>query len=223
MSDPQPNSKPRKGCLFYGCLTLGILSLAVLIGGGIGMYVVYRQVTAVVEEFASTEPMELPKVRYTEIDQEQFDKRLKIFAGGLAEGKPTVPLVLKGQDLNMLLASSDDLQALAEGLRVSVEGDEIKGMISLQLGDIGSPFFRDRYLNGEASFKVSLQDGQLAVSPSEIVVNGKAIPQSQLDKLREFNLVDAINQDPDVMETLNRLDVIEVKDGTVKVIPREQE
>lgn len=224
MSNQQTQpQKPKKGCLFYGCLTLAILSLAVLVGGGLGLYFLYQKAEAFVHQYAAAEPMELPDVRYTDIDMEQFESRLTIFADGLAEGKPTVPLVLKGEDLNMLLASSADLKAFSDGVRVKVEGDEIKGQVSLKLGDLGAPFFKDRYLNGEASFNVSLVDGRLAVSPSKIVVNDQPMPEEYLSALRQQNLAESVNQNPDAMETLQKLESIEVKDGAVRVVPKSSE
>lgn len=216
---PQP-PKPRKGCLFYGCLALAILSFAVLVGGGLGLYFLYQKANAFVEEYAASEPMELPKLRYTQIEKEQFDERVRIFADGLAQGKPTVPLVLKGEDLNMLLASSPELKTLSDGVRLKVEGDEVKGVVSLKLGDLGAPFFKDRYLNGEAWFKVVLADGRLTVSPSKIVVNGKQLPENYLAAIRQHNFAESANQDPEVLKTLNKLSTIEVKDGTVKVVPK---
>lgn len=224
MNDPQPPRPPRrKGCLFYGCLTLAILSLAVLVGGGLGLYFLYQKAEAFVDEYAGTEPMELPAVRYTEQDREGLEERVHIFADALAEGKPTVPLVLKGEDLNMLLASSADLKALADGVRLQVEGDEVQGMVSLKLGDLGAPFFKDRYLNGEASFNVSLADGRLTVSPSKVVVNGKALPEEYLAAIRQQNFAESVNQNPEVMKTLEKLETIEVKDGVVKVVPKSAE
>lgn len=209
--------------MFYGCLTLAVLFVAVLIGGGLGSYILYKKAQAFVEEYAAAEPMDLPAVRYTATDMERFEERMRIFSDGLAQGKPTVPLVLKGEDLNMLLASSADLKVLSDGVRLQVEGDEVKGMVSLKLGDLGAPFFRDRYLNGEISFNVSLVDGRLTVSPSEILVNDKPVPEEYLAAIRQQNLAESANQDPALTETLDRLDTIEVRDGTVRVVPKSVE
>ena len=223
MTAQPPIQKPKKGCLFYGCLTLVVLSLAVLVGGGLGLYLLYQKAEAFVEQYASTEPAPLPEVRYTQDDQQLFDERLKIFAGGLAEGKPTVPLVLKGEDLNMLLAASEDLAVLAQGVRMKVEGDELKGSVSLKLGDLGAPFYKDRYINGEASFRVSLAEGRLTVSPTQIVVNERPIPEDVLKAIREHNFAEGANQNPEFARTLDQLDSIEIKDGTVKVVPKSVE
>ncbi|MCU0772665.1 MAG: hypothetical protein MUE94_12990 [Verrucomicrobia bacterium] len=215
-----PSPRRRKGCFFYGCLTLAILSLAVLVGGGLGLYLLYHKVEAFVEQYAAPQPMELPAVRYTQADQEMFQERLKIFADGLAQGKPTVPLVLKGEDLNMLLASSADLKAFSDGIRLKVEGDEVKGLVSLKLGDLGAPFFKDRYLNGEASFQVSLAGGRLTVSPTEIRVNDKPLPEEYLKAIRDHNFAESANQNPDFANTLGQLDSIQVQEGAVKVVPK---
>lgn len=219
---PQP-PKPRKGCLFYGCLTLAVLSLAVLVGGGLGLYFLYQKVEALVETHAAAGPMELPPAHYTAVDQQQFDARLDAFVAGMDEGKPTVPLVLRGEDLNMLLASSPDLKALANGIRARVEGDEIRGLVSLKLGDLGAPFFKDRYLNGEAAFKVAFTNGMLRVTASELRVNGKALPEEYLAALREHNLAEGVNQNPEVSQTLEKIASIEVKDGAVQVAPKTAE
>ncbi len=217
---PLQPEKRRKGCLFYGCLTLVILCLAVLVGGGLGLYLLYQKAEAVAEKYAATEPMELPQVHYTQVDQDLFQERLKTFADGLAQGKPTVPLTLQGEDLNLLLASSPDLKVLSEGVRLKVEGDEVKGLVSLRLGDLGFPFFKDRYINGEISFQVSLADSRLTVSPREIRVNDKPLPGEYLAAIRQHNFAESANQNPDLKQTLDQIESIEVKDGVVKVAPK---
>jgi len=221
MNEQQQPQKPRKGCLFYGCLTVAIISLAALIGLGIGGYVLYKKAGELVVQYTGAEPMELPPTRYTPVEEEQFRARLDAFAKGLAAGEPSVPLVLKGEDLNMLLASNPDLATFAKGVRLKVEGDEIHGIVSLKLGDLGAPFFRDRYLNGEASFQVELEDGRLSVRPSRIVVNGEPLPAESLAALREQNLAEGVNQNANLQATLKKLERIEIRDGAVRVVPKD--
>jgi len=220
MNESPPTQKPKKGCLFYGCLTLAILSLAVLVGGGLGLYLLYQKAEAFVNEYSSTDPVTLPEVGYTQDDLGAFEARLEGFAQGLGTDAPAVPLVLKGEDLNMLLALDPELKVFADGLRVSVEGDEIQGRMSMKLGDLGAPFFRERYLNGEASFKVSLENGRLTVSPSQIVVNGRPMPDQYLEGTRSQNFAESFNQDPDVQSTFEKLDTITVTNDTVIVVPK---
>jgi hypothetical protein len=195
----------------------------VLIGGGFGLYLLYQKAQVFVEQYAAAEPMELPAVKFTAGDLAQFKERLQAFGQGLEQNQPGAPLELKGNDLNMLLASSDDLKALSKGLRLQVEGDEVNGMVSLKLGDLGAPFFKDRYLNGEASFKVSLSEGRLTVVPTRVMVNDKALPEEYLNAIRQQNLAESANQNPGVAQTLERLQSIEVKDGTVRVLPKTPE
>jgi hypothetical protein len=223
MTVAPPMEKRKKGCLFYGCLTIAILSLAVLIGGGVGMYFLYQKAEAFVDQWGSPEPMELPEVRYTDTEMEQFEERLRIFSEGLAEGKPTVPLTLKGEDLNMLLASSDGLERVSKGIRARVEGDQVKGQVSLKLGDLGAPFFKDRYMNGEVAFKVSLAEGQLIVHVTEVVVNGEALPEEYLAPLKKENLAQGVTQNPELTETLKKLESIDVDNNVIRVVPKPSE
>lgn len=222
MNQPPPQ-KPRKGCLFYGCLTAAILAVALLVGGGIGVYVLKKKVDAFVTQYAATEPQELPALRYTDADLEQFKERLKVFTDGLRAGKPTEPLVLKGEDLNMLLAASPDLKKFADGVRLSVDGEQIRGKVSLKLGDLGAPFYQDRYLNGEVAIKASLQDGKLKVAPTEILVNGKALPDEFMSSIRDQNFAEGADQNPEFKASLDKLDAIEVSDGAIQVVPKPTE
>lgn len=222
MTDQSP-PRPRKGCLFYGCLILVALFLAMVAGLSIGGYFVYKKAEAFVDQYAAMEPVELSQLQYTEEQTDDFKERMRVFIDGLGEGMSTAPLVLQGEDLNMLLASSSNLKTWADGVRLSVEGNEVKGQISLRLGDLGAPFFKDRYFNGTASFKVSIEEGELIVSPSSISVNGNVLPDQYMAEMREQNLAVGISQDPDLAPTLEQLESIEVKDGTVTVFPMSDE
>ena len=193
-----------------------VLFLAVLLMGYLG----YRAMTGFVDQYTDSDPVELPPLEVTEVQKEQMQLRLKAFADGLREGKTTVPLVLRGDDLNVLLASSQDLQSLAERMRVRVEGNQVTGQVSMKLGDLGSPFFKDRYINGTASFRVSLQSSNLMVSPTDIRVNGKPLPDKYLTAMQSQNLAQSFNQDPELRSALEKLDTIEVEEGALKVVPK---
>lgn len=219
MTTPIPSQKPKKGCLFYGCLTIAILSLAVLVGGGLGMFLLYKKAESFVDQWASLEPMELPAVHYTEADREQFEARLKTFIDGLGQEGSPATLTLQGEDLNMLLASAKNGSTLTERVRARVEGNQVRGHVSVQLGDLQAPFFRDRYVNGEVALTVSLQNGRLIVQVAELVVNGTPLPEEYLAPLREQNVAEALAQDPDLTQILEKLSQIVVTNDTVQLVP----
>ncbi len=216
----QPPMPPRqtqgRGCLFYGCLTLIVLFVVVGFTGYLG----YRKLSSFVDQFASKEPMELAPVHFTEEQKARMQLRLREFADGLQTGAPGKPLTFDGDDLNLLLASSEKFRRLADHVRLRIEDGEVKGQVSLRFGDLGAPVFQDRYLNGEGSFKVSLREGHLVVSPSEMSVNGKPLPEKYLAAIQQENLAQAANDDPDVAATLEKLETIEVEESALKVVPK---
>ena len=88
----------------------------------------------------------------------------------------------------------------------SVEGEKIKGQVSIPLSnimDIG--MLRGRYLNGEAEFKASLSDGVLVVVLDSIEVNGKHLPEEAMSNLRQQNLAKDVYKNPDNAEMIRRI------------------
>ena len=65
------------------------------------------------------------------------------------------------------LANNPDLRTLKDRLYLTIEGDQVKGQISVPLAELGSvpgmSGLKGRYLNGSATLKVSLNDGALDV------------------------------------------------------------
>ena len=57
----EPKRQPR-GCLFYGCLTAGIVGLLALVFIGLAVLSMYRAYSQLVAQYTSTAPMELPRV-----------------------------------------------------------------------------------------------------------------------------------------------------------------
>jgi hypothetical protein len=183
-------------------------------------YVGYRKLSTFVDQFASQEPMPLAPLNFTEEQKGRMQLRLREFAEGLRTGHPEKPLVFDGEDLNLLLHSSEQFRRLADHVRLRIENGEVKGQISLRFGDLGAPVFPDRYLNGEGSFKVSLREGRLIVSPSELTVNGKPLPEKYLAAMQQENLAQAANDSPEFSTTLEKLESIEVEGSTLKVVPK---
>ena len=54
-------------------------------------------------------------------------------------------------------------------------GDQVKGQVSIPLTDLGW-LGKGRYLNGDATFNVSLESGVLIVTAREVRVKGQTAP-----------------------------------------------
>ncbi len=65
-------------------------------------------------------------------------------------GTASEPLVLSSDDLNALIEDKPEMKGK---IYVTVEGDEVKGRVSIPLGELGLPMVKGRYLNGKADLK----------------------------------------------------------------------
>jgi hypothetical protein len=210
---PESQQPPRqRGCFFYGCIIASILLVLALILIGVGGYLLYRMVNGWVDEYTATAPRDLPKVEMPDPERKALKDRVEAFRKAVDEGKSVEPLVLTSNDLNALIAEEPDLQGK---VYVKVEGDELKGQISIPLEKLGLPMFKGRYLNGEADLKASFNNGILIVTLDSLEVNGKHLPDEFMTNLRQQNLAKDAYKDPKNAEMLRKVESMAIKDGKI--------
>ena len=217
MPDPTTTPPPRKGrgCLFYGCLTCVVLLLIMAVLAVVAIRFVKNQVNA----YTDSQPMKLPSVEMTDAEFQQLDQRVKAFGDAMEKGKPAEPLILAERDINALIVKAANLKELADKVYVSVNGNEVKGQVSIPLSRLGW-LGKGRYLNGEATFNVSLENGMLMVTAREIKVKGKPLPESFMSQLRHENLAKEASKDPKNAEAIRKLDSIQVQESQVLIKAR---
>ena len=209
---PAPKSR---GCLFYGCLTSVLL---LLIAGLLGFLAV-RFVRNKINSYTEAQPLKLPTTKMTDADFQILQQRVKTFGGGLEQGKGLEPLIFTEDDLNALLARSAETKALANKVYVSLSGNEVKGLVSIPLSGLGW-LGKGRYLNGNATFKVSLENGVLIVTAEQIQVKGLAVPETVMSQLRRENLAKEAYQDPKNAAAIRKVESIRVENSQVTVKAR---
>jgi hypothetical protein len=222
---PEPYQPPRQhGCFFYGCIIASVLAALILIAVGLLLYVAYRGFGQLVDQYTSTVPQELPKVEMPPETRQSLEERVSAFRKAIDGGEPLEPLVLTGDDLNALI----ERDSLWKGkIYVTIEGDKVKGKVSIPLEQISSVFetigiglLRGRYLNGEVELKASLNDGVLFVAFDSIEVNGKRLPEEVMSDLRRQNLAKDAYENPKNVEMIRKFESIVIKDGKLVITPR---
>jgi len=209
----QYEAPPRQhGCFFYGCIIASVLAVLMLILVGIAIFVGYRMVAQAIDQYTSTTPRELPKVEMPEEQVKAVKARFDAFREAVNAGTPIEPLVLTSDDLNALISQNEDLRGK---VYIKVEGDEVKGTVSIPLDVFKIGMVRGRYLNGEAELKASLKDGVLIVTLDSIEVNGQKPSEQILQGLRQENLAKDAYKDPKNAEMIRKLESLEIKDGKI--------
>jgi hypothetical protein len=218
MTDPTMSAPPpkRRGCLFYGCLTCVVLALLTGLLAFLGVRALKNKIYA----WTDSQPMQLPKVEMSDAEYDSLEQRVASFGDAMEQGKPVEPLILTERDLNALMVRSAQAKELADKVYLTLAGSQVKGQVSIPLSGLGW-FGKGRYLNGEAIFDVSLENGVLLVTAREIQVKGKPLPESVMKKLRQENLAKDIYRNPENAEALRKLDSIHVEDDRAIIKARE--
>ena len=201
----------KRGCFFYGCLSSIIFSLVVVLLGYLG----FRYVRDRVLEYTETKPALIEVAEVTPAQFDALQKRLAAFTDGLKDQKVAQELRLSAGDLNALIANEPSLKELKGKLFVMIDGDRIQGKVSWPLDNFGPLKLKGRFLNGVATFKASLENGQLQVMIDDLEVNGKSLPAQLRAKLKNQNLAQDAQRDPKTAEAIQKFESIQVKDGAV--------
>jgi hypothetical protein len=209
-------AKPRRGCLFYGCISGTACLLIILIGFLLGLY----QLKRMLNFYTDSHPTPLPSVQMSPAEVEQLKMRIDNFQDAVRTGRPTPPLTLTSDEINAFIQTDTNFARLKGKLYLTIDGNRLKGQVSVPLDDLGLRIFRGRYLNGMGIFAVSLQKGNLVVTPDILVVKGKPLPGVYMDKIRSQNLAESLNNNPRASVGLNRLQEIHVSDGRLVLLPK---
>ena len=180
-------------------------------------------VRKMVNNFTDNKPMELPTLQMSKAEIDQVKQRFEAFQQEVREQRATKPLVLTADDINALIASGSEPQSLKGKLYVSLEGDQVKGEVSVPLQEVGLSMFRGRYLNGRATFNLGFRDSVLIVTPRTLIVKGTPVPEVYMQEIRKQNFAASLTNEPTAVAVLKGLQDVQVKDGKVVIVPREQQ
>ena len=205
------NSKGR-GCLFYGCLTL----LVVFLAGAIAMYFAGRYVYKKAVSYTSTAPAALPKTEMPAEKLAELQQRVTAFGDALKDQKTSQAISLTADELNALFANDPSFKDFKDKFHVAVDGNKIKGSLSLPLKGIGWGL-DDRYLNGAATLKVALSNGQLIVNLDALEVNGQPVSESFMTNVRLKNLAQDAMNNPQNAAAIRKFESIEVEGGKITI------
>src|SRR3989442_1751990 len=218
-----PASQPakRRGCFFYGCITVLVIIVLIGIAGFFAIRYGLNKFTAFVEQYTDTTPMTLPTIPMSSADYQQLDKRVTAFADAVNARKATPPLVLTGDEINALIANNPAWKGIKGKVYVTIEADQIRGKVSIPMDDLaqapGLSRLKGRYLNGSAGFKVSLANGVLVVTIQSLEAKGQSPSPPIMTQLQSMNFAQNSAQDPKTQDMIGRLETIEVKDGTITI------
>jgi hypothetical protein len=212
-------NKKSNFALYLGIGCLGMVVLAVICVAIIGFGVQYA-ITSTVEAYTDDTPIEIPQVEISMADFDALSARVDEFKRATEVGDSDTPLVLSADDINAIMQRHPDWDGVGEYAYVSIDGETVSATVSIPVDTLMEGFMEGKYMNGSAGFNVLLRNGRLFVMLDTLTVKGNPIPDQFMTEIRKENLAKDIVNDPEVADTLARLESIEVADGVITLTPR---
>jgi hypothetical protein len=208
-------AKQRRGCFYYGCLASSVVLAAILITVFLSLWYLKRTFN----QFTDTQPMPVAVAQVSTAQAQEIQRRIDAFEQAIRDHRPVAPLVVSAEDINAMIATSPRLEALRGKLYVIIEANRLKGQVSAPLSELGLKMLEGRYLNGLATFGLSLNNGVLALCIDDFQVRDKSLPRLLMNPIRKQNLTQRLKQDPHAAIVLDSLQHLDVKDGRLILVP----
>ncbi|MEY4386096.1 MAG: hypothetical protein RLY20_1379 [Verrucomicrobiota bacterium] len=196
-----------KSCLIWFACVFGFFMLIV----GITVYLGYRKVVSVRDQFTSAKPQSMPALNYTPAEYTAVTNRLQQFASIAEAGRSNIQFSLTARDLNTLVYGA----GLSNRAYLSFTSNAIAGQFCIPLDFIQAPvlrgLLRDRFLNGVGVLGVNCEDGDLKVNLQQLSVNGVSLPEDYMANFRQYNLAEGVATNESVHASMARVKRIAVE------------
>lgn len=218
---PQPHQGMSSGAKWgVGC-SIGCLTL-LLIFGCLAFFLYFKSkelVSAVVDQYTSETPIvfEAPEAEQVTIDAlvAEFDD----FRDAMEQGADTAPLMLTGEEINLLIYHHPDWEQMAGHTQVEIVGDQLTGQISLPLDEV-MPLLKGRYVNGKATIRLELSESGLEAYIDSIEVANQAAPPEIITELQKENLLQETQHNPEFRQLMETLESIRIENGQLIIVPK---
>tara|TARA_R110002096_G_scaffold229871_2_gene419497 strand:- start:480 stop:1196 length:717 start_codon:yes stop_codon:yes gene_type:complete len=227
-TDPSASGSGKKwatGC-GIGCLVTIVL-LVVL--GFAGFYALKNKMDEAVTAFTSDQPVAIEMPVADEAAVEDVLQRFDAFTAAMEADEVPAPLVLTGDEINVLIFNHPNFSILVGKTKVSIEEDVLKSTVSLDLEALNIPIkfiaekVEGRYFNGEASLNLGMAGGNPVLFLQGLEMNGAMVPDEFMNELKAENLLKEVLSDPDAQAFFDRISDLKVEDGKLTIVPKPAE
>lgn len=207
------------GCFSYGCVVA--LTIIIVVGGGVGYYLMHQVKSAVLEYTSEYAAPITPVPVVPEVSESARTKVQRIREA--LDSKGAVETDFSSDEVNAAIQQTP----WRDKLSVSLDGDRIRGAFSFPISAVGEwPAAKlllgesvSRRLNGSFAAGIQLSDGKAAISISELTLNGHRLEDMAQGHASKWlsGAVNAQNDDEsgqsDDDAILKRIRRFEVRDG----------
>lgn len=198
-----PGKRKGPGCWTYGCLISLVLATAAVTG-------LYFLAKKAAEIYTTTTPVAVPRAAIPAGTYEAAQKKLDEFKSGLAKQSGPKEVRFSGPELNSLIANSKDLYPLKDRAFIVIDGEIIKATADFPLDEIG---LAGRHLTAVGEFSLLLRNGELALSPKKLLINGSSPPPGALVNIEKTKIQASDIKNPESRKMFEAISSIKVENG----------
>ncbi len=218
---PIPGTGPKKGMRWTCCLEVfGVLVLIMIAGISLSVYAGYRYVNNLADTYLDAEPVALPELQLSQAEQDALWQRALDFKSALDGQGGARTLELTPAEINAVLRQVPNMGEFAQWVHVSIEDEQLTGQVSVPMDDfVGSmpgplaALTAGKYLNGHATFSLSIADGHPKLYLRDLSVGGETVPEELMAGFGQENLAKELSADPEIAAYLRKLDEVRVEGG----------
>jgi hypothetical protein len=211
---PSPSAgKPRsrvKGCLVAAGITALVIALIVAIVVGVFLW----KVRTLRDEFSDSELKAVPIAEANAETARRLSRTFEQLQRAVKEGR-SERFAFTDLQLNQIVSTVPAVRDARGRVHFTVVGDHLKVEAGIPLEAI--PGFEGRYLNGEFTLDLRLENGKLSLRVLDAAVRGQPLPPLIMERLRQRDLADQAMQNPEFRQQINALKALRIEGGNVVV------
>ena len=205
-------TETKKGMGLFAKIFIALVVIFFVMAGCVacGAYFLYRKVAS----FTAARATQIPTYPATQQEYDDVRTRLADFQTATSNDK-AAKLELTANDINTLIALDPTWKEMKDKIHVRIADGQLSTDASIPLSEV--PGFRNRYLNGSITLKISADNGILYLRPTAVVVNGQSVPAQFLKALQERNMAEQLNQDPKFASTREKIKAIKIEGNKIVI------
>ncbi len=216
-TDVKIRTQRRRGCVFYGCLSVVVLIVVVLLALYIGSKIGLRKLAA---NYTSSTPLSLPQVVYPDSEIDALEERIFKYLKSVDQKAEASPFELTTRDLNMFLKEYQPGLMQMGDFALELAPGEVRAQMSIPLDAFGRSAFKGRFLNAEATLEMAMTNDTLVLGVKNLSAKGRPLPSFVVAQFQSKGFLGAVNDNPKIQQLAARLERIEIKEGSVLLWPK---
>lgn len=201
-----------RGDCLVGCLiTSGILALLLATGS----YFVYQKVRNIAIDYTATDPTMFTYKSIPEQEYLNLELKVAMFLENMRQGQGRAKIELSEDEINSLINNHEEFNFLKGKIKIHLHDDRLKGEVSMPLDEFDVEFLQKRYLNGNAAFNISFDQGVLMVTLDSVSVKGKELPEKILRQIQKQNLAHVLYKNPEQAEFVKQFETLKIENNTL--------